>query len=552
MIPLRKSLFGKKKRWWIFLGAVVCLVCWVNYKFADGERHCYHPLKPSLNELPSTRTIPWQDRSELSQEILTYWAGKPLGDWKTKGKIDIPRILMARFLLRRELDESNDYLLEHVPWGRAGSTWWLHREGDYDFTMAGLIPILFLFGDDPEVLYPAARDHLVNSLLPLDGGEPQVKVPRTFGVVNETENHLLMTEGARYLKNRWLWLRGSDQIEHDNLSNGLEDWLLKLIAELRAAGPYEFNSIPYEGYTLIALLNLEAFGSDRLAEAARALLDQLNWNYAVGSFNYRRFVPFRRQYAHSDDTALDGDRHVALIKTWMSLHPDVATDPSLSRGQHIALWACWSSYRLPDETANWILRRESNYFVRIGHGRKASPEIFSGGADYLLTAGGVNRGRRSMIVARPITLMLDDDADDLSDLLHLSGPGDDFRQWNNTGVWKQFAVAAGPVHIPKTWVTRASGTIWKVYQQGALCIAVYSSSNLGVVHVVNSSDPEGLLSAVESANADVSILLNAFQFPNGTRIEYDTTALKTLWVIKRVGDQSVDREFDDWPLLEMR
>jgi hypothetical protein len=123
------------------------------------------------------------------------------------------------------------------------------------------------------VLYPQTRDHLLNTLLPLEGGDPLVKVPRTLGLIPDTENHLLMTEGSRYLKNRWLALHGSSLSMHDNVANGLEEWLLTLIEELRMAGLHEFNSIPYEGYTLTALLNLDAFGSQKIQFATRKLLD---------------------------------------------------------------------------------------------------------------------------------------------------------------------------------------------------------------------------------------------------------------------------------------
>ena len=285
------------------------------------------PLEPGNGVVPTERTWVWHDRSALTGRLLEYWAGRPLDDWDTDGKIGAPRALMGRFLLGRELDAANAYLMSVTPWGAAGSSWALHRKGDYDFTLAGLVPILFLFGDAPEVLYPATRDHLVNVLLTLEGGDPQVTVPRSLGLVRDTENHLLMTEGSRYLKNRWLATHGSAAASHDNGGNGLEAWLLNLMAELRAAGLYEFNSIPYDGYTLTALLNLEAFGSDAVRAAARALLDELNWNYALGSLGLRRFPPFRRQYAHAGDTSLSGDRHTALMKAWMSLLPDGPADP---------------------------------------------------------------------------------------------------------------------------------------------------------------------------------------------------------------------------------
>ena len=134
--------------------------------------------------------------------MLEHWADKPLGDWQTQGKIKAPRALMARFLLNRDLDAANAYLIQQQPWGTVGSTWVGHPDGDYDFTSAGLTPILFLFGDDPTILYPETREHLLHTLLPLSGGDPLVTVPGSFGAVTDTENHLLMTEGSRYLGDR--------------------------------------------------------------------------------------------------------------------------------------------------------------------------------------------------------------------------------------------------------------------------------------------------------------------------------------------------------------
>ena len=109
--------------------------------------------------------------------------------------------------------------------------------------------------------------------------------------------------------------------------------------------------------------------------------------------------------------------------------------------------------------------KPKGYFVRMGHGPIGSPEIYSGGPGYLITAGGVNRGERSLLVARPITLMLDDGATDLSQVLHLAGPGAEFRQRNNTGVWRDFAAAAGPVRIPETWKPDAEAELWKVFHR---------------------------------------------------------------------------------------
>ena len=359
-----------------------------------------------------------------------------------------------------------------------------------------------------------------------------------------------MTEGSRYLKNRWLATHGHLEPVYDNVKNGLESWLLKLLTKLRLEGLYEFNSIPYEGYTLTALLNLEAFGAPEVQTAARSLLDHLNWKYAIGSFRFRRFPPFRRQYNHADDTALDGDRHAGLMKTWMSLYPDQAVSPTLDDNWHIAIWACWSPYRLPDETALWMIEKQEEYFARWGHGRDACPEIYSGGPAYLLTAGGANRGEGSLIVARPITLILDDDAKELAEVLHLAGPGDSFRGWNNTGVWRRFAVAAGEVHIPDTWSPSAESKLWKVYcPREDLCVAVCSRKDLGLVCLVDSSDPEGVLFEVTKDNGNVEQLNSSFQIPNGSRVGYAVNSAKDKWVIVEIDGRPVDRNFDDWTLM---
>ncbi|TWT35447.1 hypothetical protein KOR34_03380 [Posidoniimonas corsicana] len=459
---------------------------------------------------------------------------------------------MGRLALRREVEEANAYLQKATPLGSVGSTWALHEKGDYDFTLAALIPILFLFGDDPTLLYPKTVEHLLGVLLTEDGGSPLLSVPNTLGIVLDTENHLLMTEGSRYLKNRWLCLHGSSDADHDNKANGLEQWLLRHLAKLGEAGFYEFNSIPYEGYTLTALLNLEAFGSPAVRAAARKLLDRLNWEYAVASLGLRQFPPFRRQRRHAGSTDLAGDYHTALMKSWVSLSPDAPTQLRVrAGGLHHALWACWSPYRLPDTTAHWVLDKPRDYLVRIGHGPASSPEIYSGGPGYLLSAGGVGRGESSLVVARPTTLLLDDNASQLSEVIHLAGPGKDFDTWNNTGVWRRFAVAAGRVRTPTGWTPDAADAAWSVYQRSdRLCISVYSAEDLGLMHLSDSSNPHAVLTAIATANPDRERLRSEFTSPDGTRIRYDLYAPRDRWVILQVDGRSASRSFDQWPLME--
>ena len=147
-------------------------------------------------------------------------------------------------------------------------------------------------------------------LLTEDGDDFRSKAPRTLGIVNETENHILMTEGSRYLKNRWLQTHGNAAPRYDNAANGMEGKLPAVLAEMKATGLFEFNSQPYIGYTITALLNFEAFGAEPLRVAAREVLDTLNWSYALGSYRLRHFPPFPNGPKLSYDPHSRNDRWV--------------------------------------------------------------------------------------------------------------------------------------------------------------------------------------------------------------------------------------------------
>jgi hypothetical protein len=187
----------------------------------------------------------------------------------------------------------------------------------------------------------------------------------------------------------------------------------------------------------------------------------------------------------------------------------------------------------------------------VGPGLRSSPELYSGGPGYLLSAGGVHRGKRSLIVARPITLLLDDGARDLTAVLHLAGPGADFTAWNNTGVHRDFAVAAGPVHMPAGWAPKARDAGWAVYHPVATApqIAVYSTPALGLVVLVHEGTPAQILAALTAANPDPDALARRFRWPNGPELAYDVHAPKHRWVMTSVDGARLDRAFDRWPLL---
>lgn len=509
-----------------------------------------HPeLEPGSIQVPEERTITWQDGSELTEQVISYWAHRELLNWQEKSKVTVSRIIAAKLKSKTDVEEVNAYLLQQQPWADSGSSWIMHPNGDYDFTLTILTGILWLFGDEPETLYPETREHLLDVLLTEEGTCRRVHVPMTFGLVKETENHILMTQGSCYLKNRWLCEHGETSPKYNNVKNGMEDMVLDYLGEIESGGLYEFNSIPYLAYTMTALLNLEAFGSEKVRFLSKRILDRLNWQYAVGSLSRRRCVPFRRNI-EKINSSLKANYQNILITVWMSLKPnsELEADSDIIRSSH-ALWPALMPYRLSDKTAEWIENKPTDYFIRIGHGPNSSPEIYSGGPGYLLTAGGVNRGPLSMIAARPITLMLDDKADRIDQVFHLAGPGEKYKKWNNTGVYKHFACAAGKVHIPKGWEPTVENDIWHIYSQNNLLIAVHSQDDLGIIVLFKNGNAEEILHRLSEVNTVPSILYEKFIWPNGDYITYDLKAKGNRWVIRTFNSKRLDRNFDEWPLM---
>lgn len=508
-------------------------------------------LPPSTVAVPHERTIAWKTESALATRLYEAWADKPLVGFQKGGKGDAARIILGRLLARRDLPATNAFILASQPWGVSGTSGWQNPRGDYDFAFSVLTTALWLFGDDDATLSPAARDHLLHVLITEDGGDYRATAPHTFGLFEETENHLLMTEGSRYLKNRWLRRHGDPDPRHDNDANGLEQKLLALLAAMRAAGFHEFNSQPYIGYTLLGLLNLEAFASEPLRAAARDLLDYLNWTYALGAYRLRNFPPFRRRFEYAGMTSLTAGYQTSYMVAWLSYAPGplpLAKFPE-TNSTHSLIGACLP-YRPPDAVVRTLFDKGAGYFVQIGHGAEASPETYSAGAGHLISAGGVSRGRRSVLVARPITLLTDDSPEDLAGVFHLAGPGTDFRGWNNTGVYRNFACAAGPVHIPAGAVAVAARAGWSIFRlpRGTL-LAVHSTPAAGILAIFPAGEPAALLAALVQSNPDAASLAQAFQFPTGPRLTYDLHSPPDRWVMVAVDGRPLDREFDRWPLI---
>ncbi|MDZ7722240.1 MAG: hypothetical protein U5R06_05275 [candidate division KSB1 bacterium] len=438
-----------------------------------------HPINKGNIEIPDKRTYVPRPNSALQQQLFHYWTDFDLFEWQDGEKVDVkvPRIVLSNLLLGIRIDEINQYLMRQQATGVSGSRWLLNPKGGYNFNTAGFTPLLYLFDEKPDRLYPQTRKHLIDHILTIKGNGFSRNVPFTW--IQDSENHILMTGSSRYLVNQWMWNHGYKQREYNNKENGVKKGLVNYLREIKECGFYEYNSDPYLGYTFCALLNLEAFASGEVQKLARKLLDLANWYYALGSFKFKHFPPYRRLFRTDFRTGLKVDYHTAMMKVWTSFYTDTL-DLQIERGQHHALWAAMLPYRPPDKVIDWTLSKPLPYFVKIGHGTNSCPEIYSGDPHYLLSAGGANQGKRSLIVAKPITLLLDDNAKTLEQTFHMSGPGQQMLDWNNTGVYKRFACTAGPVQVPNAYHPVETDENWSIYRIAAnRLLAVYSQTGFG-------------------------------------------------------------------------
>ncbi|HOZ49608.1 MAG TPA: hypothetical protein PK468_23600 [Candidatus Hydrogenedentes bacterium] len=512
------------------------------------------PVAVAMSRSPRSSALVPQPTAR-GQALLADWAGTPLHDWETSSKVTAPRILLAKLALGEDVDLVNRNLLEaYVP--RASGSTWLLQKGDYDFTEITLTGLLYLYGEQPDRLHPEVRDHIVDRLLIEKGSTPRIAVPKTLGLVTDTENHHLMTEVTRYLRNQWLFDHGHAEAQYDNAANGLEAWLLGYLQEMVREGVYEFNSIPYLGFTIQALLTIEAFArSDDLSMTARYLLDTMNLQYALGSLDLRRCAPFRRRVERAGWTRLDQDPHTDAMRVWVS-EPYVEGQalPAAEGHNRFGLVAELLPYRLAPDVRAWVLAKPHEYFVRFGRGSAASPEIYSGGPGYLLSAGGVNRGIRSMIAARPTSLMLSDGAIDLRECFHIMGRGL-YTRWNNTGVYRRFACGNGPVAIPKQYTPEAEDDVWKVFSPGAvprLRVATFSDEAFGLIALFpeSSESPQELLDRIAKANPSPSAVKTRFVWPDGSTVTYNVNVPRGRWVIASVDGRPQPRDYDKWPQFD--
>ena len=533
----------------LVLGILIASIVFILEREGAG-REIGKPRDQGNIEVPVLRSFTFHDSSVLQQEVIEYWTTINPTEWIDGEKINLKnaRTVLGCLTAEVRVDEMNQYIMRQKATGTAGSRWLLNPKGGYNFNTMAFTPVLYLFDDRPDLLYPETKAHLVNNILTVDGDEFTRNVPKL--PMQDSENHILMAESSRYLKNQWLWKNGELAAEFNNETNGVREGLLSFLQEIYQYGLYEFNSDPYMGYSLSALLNLDAFAEGEVKILAGKMLDRLNWQYALGSYQFKHFPPYRRRFKDAYRTGIDVDYHTAMMKVWMSFYTD-SLDLNLERGAHHGLWASLLPYRPTDKVIAWTLKKPNQYFVKMGHGYNSCPEIYTGGVNYVLSAGGANQGRRSLIMPKPIVLFLDDDAKDLKEIFHMYGPGEDMMEWNNSGVYEDFACAKGRIYNPEGRQAVLTSDKWQIFTiSEGIFLAAYSEKDLGLMVIVRAQSAEASLETILQNNPDKKLCQTQFNHPNGNFIEYDLNSPKDKWVITKVNKETVDREFDHWPFFE--
>ncbi len=245
------------------------------------------------------------------------------------------------------------------------------------------------------------------------------------GSIPETENHLLMQNSSRYLKNKLMMAELSQQGHREEfdtvaeLNEELRSWLLERMQRIAEEDFVEYNSKPYARLSHYALLNLIDFACDiqwdyalsaqmqradtdcdakdqAIVTAAAAVLDLSAAKAAVGSLSGRRLIPYRRlveenvrYYDGRPMTELVGgaDTMLAALQVWTG-QMRYAPGGKATLGTFGQLVPYSTSHYRPDAMILDIaVNKSTPRWQQYDHSTR---EAYSSGNGWLITAGGTD------------------------------------------------------------------------------------------------------------------------------------------------------------------
>ncbi|MEK6623885.1 MAG: hypothetical protein AABY86_02890, partial [Bdellovibrionota bacterium] len=460
------------------------------------------------------------------------------------------------------------------------------RVGDYDFTMQGLIRMLYVsqrFAPIP--LSKEAFDKTLFTLITAKGWEHYTHFSLGLcGVHRDTENHILMTETSRLLANQLMFKHPDvqDKERYDNQKNGMNAWMLNFLQYFFEDYFEEYNSRPYQGYTVMTLNNLDSFSVDEKVQTkAHMILDMLSGVFAVQSNGGRRSTPFRRQPEYEGlSDILSGDGEIGRFNLLVGQYDYLA---NLRRpyvppyAEHFMLATAVSDYRPEPDLLDLIIKEsKQEFFQTIHHG---GVEIYSQAPFYTISAGGRYLNKLDVATklqdgwARPTTIMPTLEAtSEIVNWPRFEGHRARMKR-QNTCVFSNFACGLNlklPVSLPPSCLEKKGS--WNFYHLDQNCslnwgihLAVWSkkcesvlcklkADNFGVMEVEASENI-----SFESFQANILERNKAEKFKfyksnlyvtsRGLAIEFNFSTSLGEWEIQRVAGQKMHTKIKGWPLF---
>jgi len=239
--------------------------------------------------------------------------------------------------------------------------------------------------------------------------------------IGETENHRLMIESSRFLKNQIIL---EDAAGHPNIDelqddqNELKVWLLDYMGEIMRHDFAEYNARPYQRYSLVAMLNLADFATDvEVRRGARMVLEFALAKFAVASREGIRVAPYRRLVEHMNrnpymfDFGGEGSDHpIAMMLVYAGqsqrlgdLPAAIAEDRSTkilpygSPGGMI--FAATSTFAPDNSILDIAIDKSQPYFQRL---HSDGVEIYTNTKSFTIAAGGIKTDQVLTLMFGPI------------------------------------------------------------------------------------------------------------------------------------------------------
>ncbi len=507
--------------------------------------------------------------------VFNHYAAKPMAAPPTfpqNGVHEFFQTGLSKLALKIDLDSVSLSIMREsfVPWlpgteiALAGSV--CKRAGDYDFTMMGLLHMAYL--DEvagQTLLSKEARLKLRNVLITPQGPIPYThfKLGNCLPIkIKDTENHILMTNTARYLHNQLLLKdsieTGKRNDDFDNEKNGTNAWMLNHLSQFLKHDFDELNSRPYQGHAItpIALLYSYAESAD-VRTAAQLVLDYLSAKNAVQSMGLRRWSPFRRRTEHREPTIFT-DQDSGMF--WYSFHAgnhdftEIAKTqgiPNVKVEDHLYIYAAIDKYKIP-ESIHRVFYHETKSFQRI---KARDPEIYFASKNFLLSAGGRHRNvfgyftSENNVWGVATNIMPRSSGVGMKDVFRLNGTTKRSKR-NNLCVVPNFACGT---NFEEADAFKGKAVIkgnWSFYKTADFNLAVYKDDPFALWEVQEPSNFEVFMDQVLKNNPIPFNVKkpNLFKTVDGHNVEFDWSIVKPgLSPVLSYDGVVVEKMTDKWP-----